>query len=327
MGPRRLVVSALCLLLPPPAQSAEAQTLSDLISACGAGSESRLSRCQEVVLSVQAVQGALGLAASGGSDLPGSASTLGWRMKGSPRFALSVRGTLVRAPLPAISNEGTGVPQGETSANLPSIHISGTVGLFDGFSLGPTVGGFGSVDLTASTQWVRTPGDKGFQENVTAWGAGVRVGIIRESFSLPGVSLSAAYRTLGSSHLWDMDAGDPAEVAFDLRTSSLRGVVGKDIRGIGLFGGLGWDRYSGDASIAVAFPAFGVPVLFSGSGELRSERYLYFLGASMTFLALQISAEVGLAEGFDLALPSQTPGGFDSSSRSEFGSIAFRLTF
>ncbi len=320
------VASILCLLLGLSLQSAKAQNLPDLISACGAGSELRLARCQEMGLSVQAAQGAIGLAASGGSDLPGSASTLGWRMKGSPRFALSVRGALVRAPLPARFNVRVGMPQGETSAILPSIHISGTLGLFDGFSLAPTVGGFGSVDLTASTQWIRTPGGKGFQEDVTAWGAGARVGIVRESFSLPGVSVSAFYRALGQGQLWNIDEGDPAEGAFDLRASSLRGVVGKDLWGIGLFGGVGWDRYSGDASIAVTDPEAGSGP-FTGSGELRSERHLYFLGASMTFLTLQISAEVGLAEGFDPALPLQTQGGFDPSSRSEFGSVALRLTF
>lgn len=320
------MATVLCLFSTPPANPAEAQPLSDLISACGAGSEIRLAWCQEVGLSVQAAQGALGMAASGGSDLPGSASTLGWRMIGSPRFALSIRGALTRAPMPAGFNVGSGIPHGETSANIPAIHISGTVGVFDGFSLAPTVGGFGSVDLTASTQWIRAPRDKGFREDVTAWGAGVRLGIIRESFSLPGVTLSAFHRALGNGHLWAMADGDPAEGAFEVRTSSLRGVVGKDVWGIGLLGGMGWDRYAGDGSITVADPEGGSGLL-TGSGELRSERILYFVGASMTFLTLQISAEIGVAEGFDPTLPVSSDRGFDPTSRSEFGSLALRLTF
>ena len=38
-------------------------------------------------------------------------------------------------------------------------------------------------------------------------------------------------------------------------------------------------------------------------------------------------SNVQVAEGFDPALPLQTQGGFDPSSRSEFGSVALRLTF
>ena len=319
------MASILCPLLGLPLQSAKAQNLSKLISACGAGSEIRLAWCQEVGLAAQAAQGALGLAASAGSDLPGSASTLGWRMKGSPRFALSVRGSLTRAPFPSMKMSG-GLPRGETTASLGSVHLSGTLGLFDGFSLGPTVGGFGSVDLAVSTQWIGTPRDKGFQENVAGWGVGTRIGIIRESFTLPGISLSAFFRSLGRTELWDVNDGDPAEAGFDLRASSLRAVVGKDIWGIGFLGGAGWDRYAGDATLVVADPEGGLNDS-TGSGELLSERFLFFFGGSMTFLTLQISAEIGWADGFDSTLPLSVEGGFDPSSGSEFGALAFRLTF
>lgn len=325
MGRLRFVVSILCAVTAPPLQSAKAQNLPDLISACGGTSGLKLVWCQETALSVQAAQGALGLAASGGTDLPGSASTLGWRMKGSPRFALSIRGSLTRASTPSMKVSG-GLPRGETTVSLPSMHLTGTIGLFDGFSLGPTVGGFGSVDLTVSTQWIKPPKRKGFQENVTGWGVGTRIGILRESFSLPGISLSASHRSLGNTSLWEVDDGDPSEARFDLRVSSLRAVVGKDIWGIGFFGGAGWDRYAGDATLVVTDPGGG-GLDSTGAGELRSERRLFFIGGSMTFLALQVSAEAGWAAGFTPALPASSEGGFDPSSRSEFGALAFRLTF
>jgi len=102
--------------------------------------------------------------------------------------------------------------------------------------------------------------------------------------------------------------------------------VGKDIRGVGFFGGVGWDRYSGDATLAVTDPAGG-DLDAAGSGKLESERTLLFLGASRTFLTLQISGEVGWAEGFDPALPQTSQGGFDPGAGSYFGSLALRLTF
>jgi hypothetical protein len=102
--------------------------------------------------------------------------------------------------------------------------------------------------------------------------------------------------------------------------------VGKDIWGIGFLGGAGWDRYAGDATLVVTDPEEGDNDS-TGSGELLSERYLFFFGGSMTFLTLQISAEIGWAGGFDSTLPLSVEGGFDPSSGSEFGSLAFRLTF
>jgi len=219
-----------------------------------------------------------------------------------------------------------GLPGGETTASLPSMHISGTMGLFDGFSLGPTVGGVGSVDLTVSAHGITPPKDKGFQESVKGWGVGARVGILRESFTLPGISLSASHRFLGSANLWEVDGGDRSEAGFDLRVSSLRTVAGKDIGGIGFFGGTGWDRYAGDVTLVVTDPGGG-DLDSTGAGELRSERRLYFFGGSMTFLALQVSVEVGWAEGFTPTLPVLSEDGFDPSSRSEFGALTFRLTF
>jgi len=325
LGRRGYLVLILFFVMGLPLQSTNAQDLRPLISTCGGTSEAHLRWCQETALAVQAAQGALGLAASGGTDLPGSASTLGWRMKGSPRIALSIRGSLTRASAPALKSSGTS-PHGETTLTLPSIHISGTVGLFDGLSLGPTLGGFGSIDLTVSTQWIAPPKDRGFQENLTGWGIGTRIGILRESFTLPGISLSAFHRSLGSVDLWEVGEGDPAAAGFDLRVSSLRAVAGKDIWGLGFFGGAGWDRYTGDASLVVTDPE-GLGPNSTGAGELRSNRHLFFLGGSMTFLTLQVSTEVGWADGFTPDLPTSFLGGFDPSSRSIFGALAFRLTF
>jgi len=319
------MVSALCLMMVFLPHHGEAQDLSTLISSCSGVSQLQVSRCQGAALTAQAAQGALGLSASGGTDLPGSASTLGWRTKGSPRFAVSVWGSVARVPIPSL-DPGEGLSQGETSPTFPSLHLSGTVGLFDGFSLAPTVGGFGSIDLTASTQWINTPRGEGFMENSTGWGVGTRIGILRESFTLPGISLSAFYRSLGSTELGDLDVGGSIETGFDLGVTSFRGVVGKDLWGVGFFGGAGWDRYGGDATLSVADPTGGSHHS-TGSGELRSERYLYFAGGSLTYLTFQIAMEAGWAEGFDPTLPISNEGGFDPSSSSQFGALSFRVTF
>ncbi|NNM06143.1 MAG: hypothetical protein HKO65_13725 [Gemmatimonadetes bacterium] len=304
---------------------ARGQDLSDLFSSCGVTSPAHLSWCRETALAAQAAQGALGLAASGGIDLPGSASTLGWRTKGSPRFALSFWGSLTRAPFPAMTVED-GSPRGETTATLPALHLSATAGLFDGFSLGPTVGGFGSIDLSVTSQYIWTPKDRGFNDHGIGWGAGARIGILRESFSLPGLSISGFHRFGGSHELWDVAAGDPSAATFDLETSSLRGLLGKDLWGVGLTVGVGWDRYGGEVAVNILDPQGGGSD-DSGEGRLESERYLGFLGASRTFLTFQVSGELGWAEGFESTLPLSGQGGFDPAGPSFFGSLALRLTF
>lgn len=308
-----------------PQGPARGQDLSGLILECGGSSPTLTALCQQAALAAQAAQGAVGLASSGGADLPGSASTLGWRTKRSPRLAFSAWGSLVRAPL--AGNPATGLPSREgTTEHLPSLNVSGTLGLFDGFFIAPTVGGFGSVDLTVSGHWVRTPAEAGFQESVRGWGVGSRIGIFRESFTLPGISFSAFYRGSGDNGLWSLEAGDPAAAEFDVRTTSLRAVVGKDIAGIGLLGGAGWDRYRGDVLLRVMDPGDSMSS-GNGSGKIDSRRYLFFLGGSMTFLAIQLSAEAGWARGFEPTVAEPDQGGFDSSSRSLFGRFALRFTF
>jgi len=207
--------------------------------------------------------------------------------------------------------------------DLPALQVVGSAGIFDGFSLGPTVGGFLSLDLSASGHWVNAPSRDGFLQDARGWGVGGRVGVLRESFSFPGISVSAFYRSLGDLGLLDSEV-DPGGSSFDLHLLSLRGVVGKDIGGIGFIAGAGWERYGGDFSFAVRVPPLPtIPV----SGEMSSDRRLYFFGASLTFIALQLSGEVGWARGFDPRRPLPGEGAFDPQTGSKFGAVSLRLTF
>jgi hypothetical protein len=221
------------------------------------------------------------------------------------------------------------LPTGEATASLPAFHAFGTVGLFDGFSLGPTVGGFGSLDLSLVGHWIREADEGGFQAPSAGWGLGARLGVLRESFSLPGLTVTGFRRFLGDHTLWSLADGDPVEAAFDLEVSSLRAVLGKDLWGIGFYGGLGWDRYSGSTDLAIRDPG-GAGTDSTGTGEIRSHRRIAYFGGSRTFLALQVSGEIGWGEGFNPSRsPSSAPqaGDFEPSAASYFGSFGLRLTF
>jgi hypothetical protein len=204
--------------------------------------------------------------------------------------------------------------------------VIGTVGLLDGFSLAPSVGGILSADLFGSLHFLAPSQDAGFGDGMGGWGLGGRVGILRESFTLPGISVSVGYRSLGDTEWGAWADGDNAEADFGTGVTSVRALIGKDLFGLGLFAGAGWDRYSAEGEARVRDPESGLQGDVSVDALGRTRR-LYFLGGSMTFVVLQASVEAGWAEGHDLSFPEGEIGRFDPSSRSLFGSFSLRLNF
>ena len=191
-------------------------------------------------------------------------------------------------------------------------------GLLDGFSPRPTVGGVLSLDVFAGAGVLFLPEGAGFLGNTTTWGVGANVGLLRESFTLPGITLSAAYRGVGELQLGDRTAGDAIQVVFDPSVTSLRALIGKDLLAFGVLAGVGWDRISSDASLTVAGPG-------AASGDVKSTRPLIFGGASVNLLLVQFSAEGGWAGGFD-AVPGRSTSGYDPEDGSLFLSLAGRVT-
>jgi len=315
--------SGILLLLFP--SSLGGQQFEELVSACSAGAGGLTGRCHAIALALDATRGGLGTAASAGTEMAGSASTLGHRLRTFPRIALSARAGLTRFSIPEIRN-GYALPLGDQGVLVPALHLSGTVGVLNGFSPLPTVGGVLALDLTASTHQLFASKGDGFQDGLIGWGVGARLGVLRESFSLPGASLSLTRRWMGTATLGEMDQGDAAEASFDETVTSLRGVVGKDLFGLGFFAGAGLDRMSGEGTIRLRVSPMGFETAATAS-NLSSDRLVYFAGGSMTFLIAQISGEVGWSEPRDPPLPID-PGGTDfPSARAFFGSLALRVTF
>jgi hypothetical protein len=322
LGSVGLFSVAILMLFPLPGRG---QEFRDLVSFCAAGAGGLTGRCHVAALALDAARGGLATAASWGSQLPGSASTLGFRLRKSPRSALSARVGLVRFSIPGI-RDGYDLPFGNEDVLVPALHLSGTVGVFDGFSPMPTMGGFLALDLTGSTHLLFPSEEDGFQDGLVGWGIGARLGLLRESFTLPGVSLSVTRRWMGTATLGDMDQGDAAEASFDVGMTSLRGIVGKDIFGLGFFAGAGLDRMSGGGTIRIRVSPTGFESE-AKAPELPSDRMVFFAGASMTFLIIQLSGEVGWSEARDAPL-AVDPGGTEfPSAQAYFGSVAFRITF
>jgi hypothetical protein len=297
-----------------------AQAPGELAGRCALGGGDP-DRCANAEVAARALVGQFGLLAGLGSEVAGSSSTLGTKLGSSPRLSASLRIGGMSVGLPDLFDEGLGTPP-EVSFLVPSVHAGLGIGLFDGFSPMATVGGVLSFDVFGSAAFVMPPSSEGFQGSSTGATVGARLGLLRESFTLPGVTVSAARRFGGEVSLGSIDMGDPASVTVDPGVTSVRVTVGKDLLGVGVLAGWGWDDASTDAVLSVT----GVgsdPVTVTGPVDVG--RRLYFGGLSMNFILLQISVEGGWAEGY-----SDLPGGgrssFDPERGSAFASVALRFT-
>lgn len=275
--------------------------------------------CAQLELVGRAALGGVGLAQAGPGSLVGSASTLGRRFGRTPRVALSIRGGATRFPWPDLA----AAPVASRTATVGSLHGSVVVGLFDGFSPQPTVGGVLGLDLLATGDWVFLPDGDGFEGSGAAWGYGVRLGVIRESFSLPGITLSATRRHGGDIEVSPLSIDSGVELRGPV-TTSLRGEIGKEFWGVGFLVGAGWDRYEADAAVAFPTSPGSLTVDRPIWNDFDAERALFFGGLSRTFVVWQLSAEFGWAEGVGGGLP-EFPA-YDAGEGTLFGTLALRLT-
>ena len=269
-----------------------------------------------------AVQQGVGLSTALGSDVPGSPSTLGRRLGSVPRISVSVSATGMWLGMPRIAGSSAQAIEDVETFALVGLRGSAAAGILDGFQLAPSVGGILSLDVVGSYSLLRLPEGAGFTGPSTGIGGGARVGLLRESFTLPGISVSAARRWHGDIQAGSIGDGNPGEVETGLTVSSLRATVGKNWFVLGLMGGVGWDRYEGDVRVAVTR---GAGDAGSVSGQVKTERTLYFVAGWFNFLVSQLSVEAGLANGVSDPFTGRA-GGYDPSGRSLFAAAAFRIT-
>jgi len=312
-GGLALVTAAMMWAVP-----SAAQTPAQLESACvTAGGSARL--CRGGAVGAQAIQSQVGLLAGTGVEVPGTATTLGTRVEGGPRLAFSVRVGLVDMSFPDLSDP---LVTREAGAIATAIHGRVSAGLFDGFQLMPTVGGFLSVDVFGQAGLLFVPEDEGLSGGSTSYSAGVRVGVLREGFTVPGISLSAAKRF--PDDLAYLSGGGAGSIDVASSVTSYRATVGKDLFAVEWLAGIGYEEYDGDVVLDVADTG-GLGGRVTTTAPLRSDRLMYFGGASMTLgIVLTLAIEAGWAGGFDAI--SGWDGPHDPTASTPFGGLAARLT-
>jgi hypothetical protein len=269
---------------------------------CDAG-----ARCNEFANAETTLQRA-GIAVAGGNPVPGASSTLGLRLGAIPRISVAAGLTAARL---VITDESTSDPDDELSGLARSWNVDATLGIFGGFSLVPTIGGFGSIDLLASYAKLSLPDGDGYPDDASSWSAGVRVGILRESFTAPGIGVSAMYRKLGDfQHIVgqpEVDNGSTMTLENN-RAINLRATVGKRILMLGATAGIGYDKFYSDATLVSAETLPPTPTL---RDELETSATTIFANLSWTMLILHIVGEGGVQRADGESAP--------------YGSLAIRL--
>lgn len=288
----------------------------------GASSADARMFCENVADAVLILQPRIGAVLAAGNPVPGTASTLGMRIGSTPRVSVGLRMSAARPLLPPIERIND---DGSVRFTAASIGLDVSVGLFEGISLAPTVGGFGSVDLLASFGVMPLPRGDDFPDNSPlSVAAGARIGLLRESFTAPGISVSAMYRRVGdvARGSRDLSGGDSYLRISDYGVTSLRGTVGKRVLGFGLTAGVGYDLYRADADVRVRDPGVLVPSQISMTQDgLKQDRVSLFGNASLTMLILNMAVEVGWQQGGDGGAATS-----DELGRGGlFGGLALRL--
>ncbi len=276
--------------------------------------------CRDVIVGLHIFQPEAGLLLVGGNPVLGTASPIGTRFRFIPRLYLGARINFVFVDVPNIIEPGSGGTLSFPAA-MPQLDVS--VGLFNGFSPDLTLGGLLAVELLGSLSAVILPGGEGFQSNATGFGIGARIGLLRESFTAPGISISGMYKWTSRAECGDVIAGDAAQFSSDLRVLSLRGGISKSFLFLGLAGGLGWDRYMSDVAFSLASPIGVIEILpESNRTELTSERWSAFVDLSYILLFFSIVGELGWQETEKFVIST----GDEIESGKLFGAIGIRLS-
>jgi hypothetical protein len=268
-----------------------------------------------------------GLLVSGGNPVIGTAQSLG----GFPHLFVGVRANLAKVGLPDLSYDGSSstVPLDDEMI-FPSPVVEAGLGIWKGMS-----SGFLSIDALASAQLLPPSQIENLtvDEDATkisdialGLGYGARVGILEGSFPIPSVSVSAMRRTIPQVQYGDIrDPGQDYQYAVDLQATNLRATAGYQLAVLNVAAGLGWDKYTGNATILFRDPASQLPLL-PIELELDNTRLMMFFDALLDLSGIALAAEIGYQAGEDQELPT-TFEGIDDTQGKMFGGVGIRFGF
>ena len=248
---------------------------------------------------------------------------------GLGRFALAVRANTARVQLPDLSYDGSAetVPAGERLLFIAPL-VEASAGLY-------AVPGRLGLEALGSAQLLPTdqvedlevvPGGAHLGAAALGLGFGARAAVTLAP-SLPALSLSVMRRSVPRVQYGNItDPLEEFQYAIDLTATNFRLAASQRFAGFALAGGLGYDRYTGDANIAVREPDLPVDLVGTVRIELEASRWMLFANPSVAAGPLQVTGELGyqLPREQDLGTTFER---FDPSSGRLFGGLGLRLDF
>ncbi|MGI9077264.1 MAG: hypothetical protein ACR2G6_08040 [Gemmatimonadaceae bacterium] len=315
---------------------------SSVVGSSGEGGDA----CQKGIDLFNFLAPQLGMVISSGNATLGQAGALG----GLGRFTFSLRGNALQGGLPDIGE----VPVSNGSANssayrvdkqvIPMVGAEGAVGLFSGIPVGLT--SVLGVDALVSAFYIPeyNAGFKDENESIAIEtpsadvkvGYGVRVGLVGESLSIPGVSFTWLKRDLPQTNILarPSNSSQISLLSFDNNTTAWRIVAGKRFGPAGIALGYGKDEYKSAADLTYSITDEACVIVCvpttprDGSFRFdRTTKATSFFGDLMLSLGLvTIVGEIG-----QVKLDNVGAGDFfntfsESAGKSRlYGSVGFRV--
>lgn len=271
---------------------------------------------------------------AGGNTTLGQSGTVG----GLGHFALTLRATALRGALPNV--ESVGVSRGAAQSSqfgvdeqwfgVPQLDLA--LGVFGGFPLGLT--SIGGIDLLLSGTYVPEVEEDDFSltapEGQFKLGYGARLGLVEETFAMPGVSVSYMRRELPSVDVVALSGDDSLSVTgARVRVDSWRAVVGKRLLVAGIAAGIGQDRYDSQAAVSAVVREgllFRGEVATAEPFSQKITRTNAFANLSLNLAVLRLVGEIGRTWGGE----APTFNTFEGTSANEprlYGSVGLRVGF
>lgn len=268
-----------------------------------------------------------GLLVSGGNPVIGTAQSLG----GFPHLFIGLRVNAVKVGLPDLTYDGSSstVPLGEEMI-VPSPIIEAGLGIWKGLSNGLlAVDALGSAQLLPTNQIDNLTVDedaRSIGDIALGLGYGARVGIFQGSFPIPSVSVSVMKRTIPRIQYGEItDPSQDYQYAVDLQATNIRATASTRLLFINVAAGLGWDKYTGDATILFREPISNLPQPPIDI-SLDNSRTMLFFNALLDFPVVKIAGEIGYQAGKDQNLPTSFDG-IDDTKGKVFGGVGVRFGF
>lgn len=265
-----------------------------------------------------------GIVAAAGNPVPGVEGTRGVTLGFIPKTTGTLRVAAGLVHLPDLQSTDD-----EASLTPIAVRLGTATRLSEG-----SAAGTGALDLLLEGGLLTNTGEGGRTSVIL--GAGARLGLLRESFTTPGVALSGMYRYVGrmqyGSGCTSQGCTMDGRARFGLNDFSARLTAGKRVGPLGLAAGAGWDRFSTrDGFYSYSFVTYvnGAPAgIATGSGEVdvRDTRWSAFVNLSRGLPIGSLVAEAGwMTGGHAVSDYDPGPGGYDPEQGTFFGSLALRL--